>query len=246
LLKHADEQTIVGLSAILHATADHNLQDVSVTNWGVLAAPRLLARSAMIVSLQRFLAEGAWGVSPHMIPHRSLHSTSGTISHALKIHGPNFGVGGGPEGAVEVLLAAVALLERRPMPGLWVVWTAQEPEGPLDADGRGDPNTVCRGLAVALTPPRPNAPRFRLHVAVNVTPAQDMPDIAGHLSDYFYLETMLNAIGPARKLGRDIAPGVRVELEWAGPHAGVSGAAPPRTGPAVNGSCRPAGAEIKR
>jgi hypothetical protein len=249
LLKHADEQTVVGLSAILHAIADNGLQNHSFTDWGVLAAPRLLARSTMIVSLQRFLAEGAWGVSPHVIPHRSLHSPSGTISHALKIHGPNFGVGGGPEAAVEVLLAAVALLERRPLPGLWVVWTAQEPEGPMDLDGRGDPNTVCRGLAVALTPPRPKEPRLRLQVAVNVAPANARPSATSQLSDYFYLETLLSQVGPARgparNIDRDIGHGIRVELDWAGTHAEVNGTGTTRPGPAVSGSCRTQGAEIK-
>jgi hypothetical protein len=250
LLKHSDEQTVVGLSAILHAIANQKLHDVPFTDWGVLAAPRLLARSAMIVSLQRFLAEGAWGVSPHMIPHRSLHSPSGTISHALRIQGPNFGVGGGPDGAVQVLLAAVALLARRALPGLWVVWTAQEPEGAMDLDGRGDPHTVCRGLAVALAPPRPGVPGLRLHVAVSVAPAAATPAATDCLSDYFYLETLLSELGqargPDRKLGRDIASGVRVEVEWAGCHAGANGAVATTPAAAVNGSSRTQGAEIKR
>jgi hypothetical protein len=250
LLKHADEQTVVGLSAILHAIGAQGLQAVGFTDWGVLAAPRLLARSTMIVSLQRFLGEGAWGVSPHVIPHRSLHSPSGTVSHALKMRGPNFGVGGGPEGAVEVLLAAVAMLARRPVPGLWVVWTAQEPEGEMDLTGRGDPNTICRGLAVALTPPRAYEPGLRLHVAVNAAPAHATLAQTGGVSDYFYLETLLNRLGPAResarKVGQDIGAGVRVELEWAQRHSSVNGAAVSKPAPAVNGSYRTPGAEIKR
>jgi hypothetical protein len=244
LLKHADEQTVVGLSAILHAIANHGLQDVAFTDWGVLAAPRLLARSAMVVSLQRFLAEGAWGVSPHVIPHRSLHSPSGTISHALNMHGPNVGVGGGPEGAVEVLLAAVALLGRRPLPGLWVVWTAQEPEGAMDLDGRGDPNTVCRGLAAALAPPRAGRAGVRLHVHVRPAPGP----VAGavHKLDYFYLEKMLNRLRPAHQVAQDLAPGIRVELERAQPPHAANGSAQTKPAVALNGSCRPPGAEIKR
>jgi hypothetical protein len=248
LLKHADEQTVVGLSAILHAIGAYGLQAVDFTDWGVLAAPRLLARSTMIVSLQRFVAEGAWGVSPHVIPHRSLHSPSGTVSHALKIRGPNFGVGGGPEGAVEALLAAVAMLARRPVPGLWVVWTAQEPEGEMDVAGRGDPNTICRALAVALTPPCADGPGLRLHAAVNAAPAYARLAETRRVSDYFYLEALLNRLGPAReparKVGQDIGAGVRVELEWA--HRGCASNGAAMNKPAVNGSCRTPGAEIKR
>jgi hypothetical protein len=249
LLKHADEQTVVGLSAILHAIAAHGLQDVSFTDWGVLAAPRLLARSTMIVSLQRFLAEGAWGVSPHVIPHRSLHSSSGTVSHALKIHGPNFGVGGGAEGAVELLLAAVAMLERRQLPGLWLMWTAQEPEGDMDLAGQGDPNTICRGLAVALTPGRPQATGLRLHVEVNPLPVQASIPENPWLSDYFYLETLLSRLGcarePHRKVGQDLTGGVRVELEWAHRSHGSTNGTAVRAAAVERAHSTP-GAEIQR
>jgi hypothetical protein len=214
--KHADEQTVCGLSAILHAIAGHGLQGVSFHDWGVLAAPRLLARPTMVVSLQRFLAEGAWGVSPHVIPHRSLHSVSGTVSPALKMHGPNLGVGGGPGGAVEVLLAAVSMLARVPLPGVWVVWTALEPEGALDLAGRGDPDTACRALAVALTPAaRAGA---GLHLRLEVTAATTAHQTGtAHVSDYFYLENLLNEAGGARGAGRtvlrELDGGFRVCLE---------------------------------
>jgi hypothetical protein len=95
----------------------------------------------MAAALQRFAAEGAWGVSPHLIPHRSRHSISGTVSQALKIHGPNFGVGGGPGGTVEVLLAATALLEGKRLPGVWIVLTCLDPESPPDEAGRLAPGT---------------------------------------------------------------------------------------------------------
>jgi hypothetical protein len=174
----------------------------------------------MIVSLQRFLAEGAWGVSPQMIPHRSLHSPSGTVSHALRIHGPNFGVGGGPEGAVEVLLAAAAMLERGQLPGLWLMWTAQEPEGEMDEAGHGDPNTICRALAVALTPEHQYATGLRLHLRPLLVQASSHDN--AFLSDYFYLETLLNRLGPGRephrRVGQDLTGGVRVELEWVQRH----------------------------
>ena len=59
--------------------------------WRVLAAPRFLGRAAFERRSPSILAEGAWGVSPHLIPGHSLHSPSGTISQALQAHGPNLG-----------------------------------------------------------------------------------------------------------------------------------------------------------
>ncbi len=242
-LKHADEQTVVGLSALLHAIAAHGLRDIAFTDWGVLAAPRFFARSAMVVSLQRFLVEGAWGVSPHMIPHRSLHSLAGTVSLALKSNGPNLGVGGGPGGAVEVLLAAAAMLERCRLPGLWVVWTAQEPDGAMDVAGRGDPNTICRALAVALAPVRPDSPGMRLHVEAGHAPGPKA------CPDYFYLENLLSraACEPGRQLAQELGAGVRITLD--GPrrlHTKTNGVAGVRPGFAVAEGYAPVGTEAKR
>src|SRR5262249_10648029 len=134
LLKHADEQTVVGLAAVCRAVQAHGLGDTPFTHLGLLAAPRYFGRDAVVAALERFVAEGAWGVSPHHIPHRSLHSPSGTISLALQTHGPNFGVGGGPEGAGEVLLAAAALFARGEVPGLWLVLTGWDREPVTEPD----------------------------------------------------------------------------------------------------------------
>jgi len=161
LLKHADEQTVVGLCAVYQAIAKAGWQTTCFGDWGVVAAPRFLGRPAMAAALQRFAAEGAWGVSPHLIPHRSLHSVSGTISQALKIHGPNFGVGGGPGGTREALLAATALLEGKKLPGVWVVLTCLNPEAPPEETGRMPPGTQAVGLALALTPIPSPLPQHR-------------------------------------------------------------------------------------
>ena len=72
-----------------------------------------MGRAAVAAGLQRYQNEGAWGASPHLPPHRSLHSPSGTISQLFKIHGPNYGVCGGPGCATEILAAAAAH-DRRP------------------------------------------------------------------------------------------------------------------------------------
>jgi hypothetical protein len=137
-------------------------QAKSFDDWGVVAGPRFLGRPAMAAALHRFAAEGAWGVSPHLIPHRSLHSISGTVSQALKIHGPNFGVGGGPNAVLETLLAALALLEGKKLPGVWAVLTGLDPELPPDEAGRMAPGTYCVGLALALTSVPISSSRIRL------------------------------------------------------------------------------------
>jgi hypothetical protein len=163
-LKHADEQTIVGLAAVLAALREPSVTPDASTakwtsdrfrDWGVVASPRFLGRSAMAASLQRYRAEGAWGVSPHLIPHRSLHSLSGTISQALAIHGPNFGTGGGPGGDREALLSAFALLQGQQVPGVWVVCTRLDPEAGPDDSGQLPAECFLEGLALALTPAPP-------------------------------------------------------------------------------------------
>jgi hypothetical protein len=152
-LKHVDEQTVAGLAAVFQAITEHGLAGETFRDWGVVGAPSFLGRAAMTASLLRFLVDGAWEVSPHMIPHRSLHATSGTVSQALGIHGPNFGTGGGPGAETEGLLAAFSLLQGMNLPGVWLVSTWLDPE--LSADrttGRPVPGTRSCGLALALLP----------------------------------------------------------------------------------------------
>jgi hypothetical protein len=191
LLKHADEQTIAGLCSVYQAIAKAGLQTTCFCDWGVVAAPRFLGRPTMASAVQRFIAEGAWGVSPHLIPHRSLHSISGTVSQALQIHGPNFGVGGGPSGTVEALLAATALLVRKKLPGVWVVLTCLSPPLPPDEAGRMPPGTQAIGLALALTPSPPLPPppdgggrggALHLHIVRGVPDAEILARIEHNLA----------------------------------------------------------------
>ncbi|HEY7308849.1 MAG TPA: hypothetical protein VH643_05720 [Gemmataceae bacterium] len=219
-LKHADEQTVVGLAAVYKAIQTANLPANQFRDWGVLAAPRFLGRPAMAAALQRFKSEGAWGVSPHLIPHRSLHSISGTVSQALKIHGPNFGVGGGPGGAVEVLLAATAMLEGKKLPGVWVVLTCLDPEQPPEECGRPAPGTQCVGLALALTPISSARPRLRLRVVCGSpdphTPRRRETHAAGSGFDLPRLEALLALLhgqrGGDTTLVQLLEPGSRIEL----------------------------------
>jgi hypothetical protein len=193
LLKHADEQTVAGLSAVYQAIAKAGWHSTCFQDWGVIAAPRFLGRPAMQAALRRFAAEGAWGVSPHLIPHRSLHSVSGTVSQALKIHGPNFGVGGGPNATVEALLAATALLQGKQLPGVWVVLSCLKPELPADEAGLPAPCAQAVGLALALTPiPHSSScgtggtggERVRLHIRDGVPDAKLLTRIEEELGGH--------------------------------------------------------------
>jgi hypothetical protein len=166
-LKHADEQTVVSVAALFQAIERHGLADTCFTDWAVLSAPRYLGRITTSQAILRFAAEGAWGISPHLIPHRTLHAISGTISQALQIHGPNLGVGGGPEAALEVMRVAAAFLADPDLPGIWVVMSGWNPEpNPHSlptAQAASSPSTngyhlvaQCQAVALALSA-RPHA-----------------------------------------------------------------------------------------
>ena len=150
-LRHQDDQTVVGLAAIFAAMAAGSFGADEFDSWGVVAAPRFLGRPLMATALPKFMAEGAWSVSPHTIPYLSLHSIAGAISQALHIHGPNFGVGGGPDGEIEALLAGMAMLSAYSLPGVWVVLTGWEPELVPGAHADDSAPFVCRAIALALS-----------------------------------------------------------------------------------------------
>ena len=153
LLKHVDEQTVVGVAAVLRAVRESGLEPSSFGRWSVLAAPRFLGRAKFEASFPQYLAEGAWGVSPHLVPGHSLHSPSGTISQALHAHGANLGVGGTPGGEREAFLVAATWLEAGWADGVWIVLTGRDPSatGEVAVSEPGD----YRALALALVGSRP-------------------------------------------------------------------------------------------
>jgi hypothetical protein len=207
-LKHADEQTVAGLCAVYQAIDKGGLQETCFRDWGVAAAPRFLGRPAMAAALQRFAVEGAWGVSPHLIPHRSLHSLSGTVSQALKIHGPNFGVGGGPGATTEALLAATALLIGKQLPGVWVVLTCLDSDLPPDKEGRMPPEAQVVGLALALTPIRPSGSRNPLHIVDGVPDGETLARIEEELRSNRSLQRERGTAIPVFAAGSEV---LRVE-----------------------------------
>ena len=95
-LKHADDQTVAAVGVVAQTISKLGWDNRSFHDWGVVAAPILFGRFGNEAALRRFMNEGAWGISPHMIPHHSLHAVAGTLSQAWQIHGPNFGISGGP------------------------------------------------------------------------------------------------------------------------------------------------------
>jgi hypothetical protein len=234
-LRHADDQTVTGVAAVLQAISSHGLGSHRFTEWGVLAAPRFLGRVVLAGAVQRFLAEGAWGVSPHIIPHRMLHSMSGTVSQALKIHGPNLGVGGGPGGLLEALRVAAAMLHGDRLPGLWVVLTGWDPEPIPDALAAAPAGAGCVGLALALTAARPHwrGRRLRLVPAEQDRPPRRKPPRGTDL-DLLSLESLLAALTvPDVRTAAvvwQLEDGGRLELDQpeaakslAGPHGWLAG-----------------------
>lgn len=148
LLRHADDHTVLAMSAVLQAMAQR-AGDATQSDWGVIVAPRYPGRLAVSSHLDRFLQQGPSSVSPLIIPTMSLHAAAGSVSLGLGLHGPSYGVGGGPGNLAQALLAGMAALGRDPLvPGLWVVATGWSPEavpGP-----KGKPLRPATGYAVAL------------------------------------------------------------------------------------------------
>lgn len=155
-LRHADDQTVLALRTVLEAIEKEAWQQRSFRDWGVVAAANFFGRTSIAQTVQRLAQEGAWGVSPHVIPHQSLHAMSGTISQALHVHGPNFGINGGPNAAPDAFLISAAMMMDRRLPGLWVVLTGYESENIPPLPGTSSEAPSCQAVALALTPTAPN------------------------------------------------------------------------------------------
>jgi hypothetical protein len=150
LLRYSDEQTIAGTAAVFAAIARAGLARGEFEGWGVVAASRFLGRANLVLALRRFLSEGVWGTSPHLIPHFALHSPAGTISLALGLHGPNVGVGGGLYAAAEGFLAALTWVSTGGVPGVWLVLSGWSPELVPERREHRPPDGECQALALAL------------------------------------------------------------------------------------------------
>lgn len=169
-LRHADEQTVAACRAVLCAIADDRRSTVLERptaddgdphrspllndQWGVLAASCGAGRIMGAATLAATRTAGSAGVSTHVVPQCSLHAAASSISVLLGLHGPHFGIGGGPEAFGEALMVADAMLAFvPPKAGLWLVLTGWQQEPLLDDAGipmkeTGDP--ILHAFAMAL------------------------------------------------------------------------------------------------
>ena len=149
-LRHADEQTVVGVHAVALALAGAVGGDDDRQGWAVVAAPRRAGRPAAARTLAGWHAGGHAAVSPHVVPQCSLHAMASAVSVALGCHGTHLGVGGGPEAVAEALLAIPWLASAHPTVILVATGWDHEPE--IDGDGAGGAGMVVRAIAVLVAP----------------------------------------------------------------------------------------------
>jgi hypothetical protein len=154
-LRHADEQTVVGMHAVLAAIATFPEPRPSLSGHGIVAASCQAGRISGAQALVQAKRGGGVAVSTQIVPQGSLHSLAGAVSVGLGMHGPNVGVSGGPEALAEGLLTALAWLHAAPAvtcEPVWLIVTGWDEEPTLDGEGIPTNDPVCRGIALALTP----------------------------------------------------------------------------------------------
>ena len=149
-LKYTDEQTVAAVAAVDRAIQSHEIDLSRRRDWPIIAAPRFLGRVAGPTVIRGYERGGPQSVSPHIIPQNSLHSISGALSILLASHGPNVGVGGGPESLDDAMLAAFSLPGANQVEGCWLVATAWDPEPVADREGRFGNEPICHAFALSL------------------------------------------------------------------------------------------------
>lgn len=169
-LKHADEHTVVGMSAVLHALAQRPVLD-RLHLWGVIAAPRWPGRLGTVHGLEKYRQQGPRTISPVAIPNLCMHAMSGTISLALGMHGLNFGVGGGLASVADGLLAGLVVQLEHQLPGTWLVLSEWDDEP--GAPGH-HAKSIARAVALALVTPGTAEPRWRLRLRPADAPGQEL------------------------------------------------------------------------
>jgi len=219
-LRHADEQTVVGVAAVLRACASPVLAGETFAEWGVVAAPVFPGRIGGAGTFTKYREDGAAVVSPHIIPQYSLHSLAGAVSICLGVHGPNFGIGGGWQALPEALTVALSLLDQGTLPGLWLVLTQWCPEPIPDSRGSTQSDAACVGTALALRPApyagatlrltMPGRARSAMHHPAPASGARDVPT-AGRSEPYLQLTRAL-----AADLTAWSAAAWSLELPWGG------------------------------
>jgi hypothetical protein len=178
-LRHADEHTVVGIRAVQKALAALEPRGPVTAGrhdrFAVVAAPCGAGRPASARTLVGLRDGGPVTVSPHVVPQCSLHAVASAVSVGLGIHGPNIGVGGGPEAISEAFVTALSLLDEPEVEGCWLVLTAWDDEPTLAADGAAPADAVCRGVALALDRAATGALRLVLRTVPMLAAVHDGP-----------------------------------------------------------------------
>lgn len=155
-LRHADEQTVIGMHSIIQAMAADTQDSRDIRNDAVIAATCLGGQPSAARTMIGLRDKGPVAVRPHIVPQCSLHSVASTASVGFGMHGPNFGVGGGPhapaEGFLLALTLAPMLAKTSPSSRIWLVCTGWDQQPCLDAAGILTNDPICRGMTFVLKP----------------------------------------------------------------------------------------------
>jgi hypothetical protein len=156
-LRHADEQTVVGMHAVLTALSEVPSTDSvpPLACHAVIAAPCQAGRIATAQALAGLDTSGPSAIKPHIVPQCSMHSVAGAVSVALGMHGPHLGVGGGPDALSEGFLVVMSLLAGGGDPhceAAWLIATEWDVEPALDSKGIPTNDPSCRAIAMLLEP----------------------------------------------------------------------------------------------
>jgi len=155
-LRHADEQTVIGMHSIIRAMAVDTQDSRDMSNDAVIAATCLAGQPSAARTMIGLRDKGPVAVTPHIVPQCSLHSVASAASVGFGMHGPNFGVGGGPhapaEGFLLALTLAPMLARTSPSTRIWLVCTGWDQQPSLDTTGSLTNDPVCRGMTFVLKP----------------------------------------------------------------------------------------------
>lgn len=188
-LRHSDEQTVVGMHAVLAAMARYPEPRPSFDRYGVIAASCQAGRISAAQTLVQAAAIGGTAVSTRIVPECSLHSPAGAVSVGLGMHGPNIGVGGGPDALAEGLFTAISWL--RPLAaghttcdGVWLIVSGWDEEPVLDAAGKPVSDPLCRAVALSLVPPQPGQLALEMHLETAAGREAVPPSTSGALAAF--------------------------------------------------------------
>lgn len=151
LVRQSDDLTLLGVVAVLRAIDAAGWHDRSFENWGVVASGRGFGRIRFDAAINRYRKMHARGASPLTVPHLSLHAAASTVSIALGMHGPNFGVSGQAGHLSETLLMGMGTLQDESIDGLWMVAAEYDPQPSLGPDSEPVHPVVAQAAALALT-----------------------------------------------------------------------------------------------